>query len=229
MALASKNSPAIARLAATLKAISFDAAGTLFELAEPVGETYSRIAAETGLNLTAAALDSGFRTAWRQCATRPLDAVGQEQQRWREIVERTFRQASASAQVSDDLFERLFSHYADGSAWRLFPDTLPALKRCGDRFSLAVVSNFDQRLHRILDDLKIAGYFDCVVISDRVGCRKPDEGIFTAASSALDIRSAEMMHVGDDPACDLQGAQAAGCRAFLLDRPRLTLADMPVD
>ena len=46
---------------ANIQAVTFDAAGTLIRVADPVGETYSRIARDLGANLSPAALDGAFR------------------------------------------------------------------------------------------------------------------------------------------------------------------------
>src|SRR5207302_528021 len=46
-----------------LGAVTLDAAGTLFEVAEPVGVTYARVAARHGIGVTATELDRAFRAA----------------------------------------------------------------------------------------------------------------------------------------------------------------------
>src|SRR5579863_7483955 len=49
---------------AMLKAVFFDAAGTLFEAREPVGHTYARIARQHGLSADDAQVSAGFRRAF---------------------------------------------------------------------------------------------------------------------------------------------------------------------
>ena len=48
----------------TIRAVLFDAAGTLIELAESVGETYARIAERFGVALPASRLDDAFYRVW---------------------------------------------------------------------------------------------------------------------------------------------------------------------
>jgi FMN phosphatase YigB (HAD superfamily) len=53
--------------------------------------------------------------------------------------------------------------------------------------------------------------FDAVVSSVDCGWRKPDERAFVAVADALGVRSADLWHVGDDPATD-GGVEAVGGR-----------------
>ena len=48
-----------------IRAVLLDAAGTLIRLAEPVGETYARLARARGLELSPQLADSAFRSAVR--------------------------------------------------------------------------------------------------------------------------------------------------------------------
>src|SRR5690348_8057341 len=80
-----------------LKAVFFDAAGTLFETREPVGESYARIARVYGLNASADAVDAAFRRAFRDAAPlafgmdhKPEQLRRLEREWWRELVMRTF-------------------------------------------------------------------------------------------------------------------------------------------
>ena len=59
---------------------------------------------------------------------------------------------------------------------------------------------------------------DGVVTSAAVGARKPDPAMFEAALEIAGCSADEALHVGDTPAEDVAGAQAAGIRALLIDR-----------
>lgn len=216
----------------SFKALSFDAAGTLFDLAEPVGQTYARIASQFGVDIAPDDLEKGFRRAWKN-SSRVLEiAIGEERVFWRKLVDETFALASSGhsspgVEVSDDLFDHLFDHYAQGSAWRLFTETKQVLQRYAGILPMLVVSNFDRRLIAVLSELGIIDYFDAVVISDDYGFRKPHRALFSVALEKLQITAKKVLHVGDDPICDWQGAEAAGCQAFHLDRPKSSLIDLP--
>ena len=82
---------------------------------------------------------------------------------------------------------------------------------------LAVVSNSNGTVARILDGLDLARWFDAIVDSGVVGFEKPDPRIFHHAASVLGVQPAEAVHVGDLFSIDVLGARAAGVRAILID------------
>src|SRR5205807_1475626 len=83
---------------------------------------------------------------------------------------------------------------------------------------LAVVSNFDGRLPRVLASLGLRPLVDLVVHSTAAAAAKPDPAIFRAALSALGVAPSAALHAGDGPVADVEGARRAGLRAVLLDR-----------
>lgn len=55
---------------------------------------------------------------------------------------------------------------------------------------------------------------DLVVISEDVGLRKPDPGIFQLAAERLGVVPACCIFVGDNPEADVRGAEAAGMKGI---------------
>ncbi|MCH1409340.1 MAG: hypothetical protein L7V87_09935, partial [Verrucomicrobiales bacterium] len=49
-----------------IQAITYDAAGTLIHLAEPVGVSYSTVAARHGISSAPERLDAAFETVWKR-------------------------------------------------------------------------------------------------------------------------------------------------------------------
>jgi putative hydrolase of the HAD superfamily len=215
-----------------IRGVTLDAAGTLFAPREPVGVTYARIAAQHGIDADAGAVDAEFRRAFRSAPPlafpdAPVAArAACERAWWRDVV-RTALAVDAADPRLEPCFAALFAHYARPGAWRVFPDVAPALAALRRTCPLAVVSNFDGRLAGLLADLAIASAVDAIVWSSDVGAAKPDRAIFAAAARALGVPLASLLHVGDDPAVDVAGAEGAGARAFHLDRGAgRTLADV---
>jgi HAD superfamily hydrolase (TIGR01509 family) len=95
------------------------------------------------------------------------------------------------------------------------PGALETLRRLGLR--LAVVSNSDGSVARLLEALDLARWLDAVVDSGVVGFEKPDPRIFRHAAAALGVEPGEAVHVGDLYSVDVVGARAAGASAILLD------------
>lgn len=113
----------------------------------------------------------------------------------------------------------LFDRFTRAEAWEIFPeipDVLAALERRGLR--LGVISNWDDRLPVLLERLGLAESFEVVVYSAGVGLEKPAPGIFHAALDRFGCRPDRVLHVGDRPVEDVEGALAVGMRALLVDR-----------
>jgi len=83
---------------------------------------------------------------------------------------------------------------------------------------LAVVSNWDISLHRILENLNLASSFEFVIASLEEGPEKPDPALFHLALERLNLPPADVVHIGDDPVDDFAGAQAVQMRTLLLRR-----------
>jgi putative hydrolase of the HAD superfamily len=96
------------------------------------------------------------------------------------------------------------------------PNQLAAWKARG--LKLAVVSNFDQRLHDLLEGLGLHRWLDAVVISSQAGAAKPNPKPLQLALQALELEPHQVWHVGDS-AADKQAAEAAGIRCVLVKRP----------
>ncbi len=218
-----------------LKAVLFDAAGTLIRPAEPVGETYARLAREEGVDLPASRIEEAFRRILD--AAPPMVFPGRtlacraapERDWWRDRVRETFRAADQSVRFRDfeACFGGLWDHFARGDAWRLAPGAVEGLREL-DRagFDLGIVSNFDQRLRRILKELGIADRFAAVVLPADALAAKPERLIFDVALKRLGLAAQQAAYVGDREEEDLRAASAAGLRA--VDVASLaTLADLP--
>lgn len=214
--------------------VFFDAAGTLLDVAEPVGETYASFARRAGRTVSATALETSFREAFTAAPPLafPSAAAGEvrdrEREWWRSLVADTFTRAGSAfpPPVLEAVFTDVFDHFAQACAWRVFPDVPQTLARLrGLGLKLAVVSNFDARLRGLLDHLGLASQFDAVVLSSECGFAKPDPGIFVAALSATGSHPQTTLHVGDSEAVDIRGARHAGLRALHLDRRGASGAD----
>lgn len=210
-------------------AIFFDAAGTLIRLTAPVGSTYAKIAREFGAEADSARIEAAFRQCWKEQTPRATIAGPREEDDrpwWRALALQTLRQGCDSLPASFDeegWFDAVYRRYAEPSSWELFPEVLGCLEALSSRFPLGVISNFDRRLETILAGLGVTPYFQSLTISSVCGADKPAGELFLVAAASLGVSPSECLHVGDDPVRDRQGAEAAGMRCFLVDRPKTTL------
>jgi putative hydrolase of the HAD superfamily len=215
----------------SLKAVSFDAAGTLFYLTKTVGDHYQLVGEEVGLNLDAKKLDAAFYSAWAEMPPRKaIDGPRENDDKdwWRELADHVLSEAAPEVGEldRDNFFEVAYEHFAESGVWELYPDVIDVLKHLQRRFQLAIVSNFDGRLRVILQRLGISKYFRHVFVSSEIGADKPDPEIFRRAVKFLGLQPGNVLHVGDDPERDWHAAAAAGLRIFKLDRTRNSLRDL---
>ena len=214
-----------------IRAILFDAAGTLFFLTKTVGDHYAYVGREIGLDLDEQELDRAFHLAWQQMPQRAaINGPRENDDRdwWRRLVGRVFDQVAPllSELDRDNFFEVAYEHFAEAGVWELYPEVPGVLDELRPRFQLAVISNFDGRLRFILQHLGITKYFTDVFISSELGADKPDPEIYRRALKLIHLSPEEVLHVGDDTERDWKAAKTAGLSVFRLDRPRNSLRDL---
>jgi len=210
---------------AQIKAVFFDAAGTLFETREPVGETYARFARAYGVKASADAVDAAFRHTFHDAlplafgtGRRPEELRRLEREWWRGLVARTFAEFGEFTDF-EAFFNSLFEFFADPARWVVDPEALPTLRTLRERgLTLGVISNFDYRLYRILDGLGLSRWFDSITISSEAGYAKPSAKLFETALEQHRLAPADTVHVGDSEHLDLAGASAVGIAAVLINR-----------
>jgi len=83
---------------------------------------------------------------------------------------------------------------------------------------LYAVSNWDVQLEYVLDHLGWTRYFNGIVASAKVGSEKPEKVIFEEALRVAGVPRERVVHVGNDPVSDIQGATSRGIDAVLVDR-----------
>lgn len=207
-----------------IKAITFDARGTLVKVRFPVGETYAAVARRHGADLSVESIEEAFHEALPSMpplAFPPMpeqELHRREHDWWRTLVSRVVETAG---RVDDfkTFFAELYGIYRGAEAWKPYREAASVLCLLrSSRFKLGLISNFDSRIEEILLALNLSIWFDSVVFSSRAGVSKPHPGIFRRALAELDVEPHEALHVGDSYERDYQGATAVGMQAMLVDR-----------
>ncbi|MEY2531359.1 MAG: hypothetical protein QOI96_1444, partial [Verrucomicrobiota bacterium] len=87
-----------------IKAIFFDAVGTLFYLTKSVGEHYALVGQELGLKLDAKKLDRAFFAAWKKMPSRKAikgPRENDDKDWWRELVDLVLNDVTPSLSEMD--------------------------------------------------------------------------------------------------------------------------------
>lgn len=207
------------------EALSFDAAGTLIRLAEPVGTTYARVAARHGIASDPGTLAGAFSRVWRRTPPTHCERSGGEASHigpdhdriwWSQLVREVFAEAGTPVPEAafPAFFDELYRHYEEPGAWLTVEGASEVLARVAADHRCVVLSNFDTRLRRVLADLGLLVHFEAVFLSSEQGYSKPDPRLFQRVSESLDLPPASILHVGDDPELDWSAAERAGFRHF---------------
>lgn len=138
---------------------------------------------------------------------------------WGRYVGSMARRAGLSPQRVPALLDSVWAEHRARNFWDLVPEGLgPALdqvRRAGAR--VAIVSNSEGQLDRLLTDVGLRGSIDLVVDSALVGVEKPDPRIFRFALEHFGVPAERALHLGDIYGTDILGARAAGIRCALVD------------
>lgn len=212
----------------TPKVIFLDAVGTLFGVKGSVGQVYAQIAGLYGVAADPEALNAAFFQHFKSAKTMafpeadPTHIPGREYAWWYGIAEQTFQTVEQLDQFADfdAFFAELYAYFAGANPWFVYPDAYQSLERWRRMdIELGIVSNFDSRLHTVLEALDLGQFFSSVTISTEVGAAKPDALIFATALQKHSCRPSAAWHVGDSFEEDYQGACTAGLRGIWLRRP----------
>jgi putative hydrolase of the HAD superfamily len=205
-----------------VRAIYFDAVGTLIHPEPPATEVYAAVGRRFGSGLDSATIAELFRTAFADEEQRDWASglrVSEERElvRWQTIVRRVLHDV-AHPQAC---FQALYQHFSQPAAWRVEPDAASVIGTLTEHgYHLGICSNFDHRLHGVLAGLLELRALERVVISSEIGWRKPAAAFFEALTRQVALNPSQVLVAGDDLANDFQGARQAGLAAVLFDPRR---------
>src|SRR5712692_9417717 len=191
-----------------VRAVVFDAVGTLIFPDPPAPVVYTQVGARYGSKLDANSIRPRFEIAFR--AEDEIDrrqdwrtSEERERERWRKIVARVLNDVADP----ETCFQALFDHFSKPEAWRCDPSTravLSGLAKSGIKVGLA--SNYDSRLRFVLAGKRDLAAIQWICISSEIGWRKPSPKFFEAVSHSAEMPPENILFVGDDFENDMEGA-----------------------
>ncbi|HEY3789163.1 MAG TPA: HAD-IA family hydrolase [Urbifossiella sp.] len=203
-----------------IRAVVFDAVGTLLFPQPSAPEIYRTLALRQGVELPAEAIRRQFVEAFRieedaDRANRWITSEQRERDRWRTIVTTTL----SVLPDPESAFAELFDHFALPAAWQLHEDAECVFRSLGNRgVRIGMGTNYDSRVRSVIAGLPgLAPLQDRVVVSAAIGFRKPAPEFFQEVARTMGCEPRHVLFVGDDVENDFEGASAAGMEAVLLD------------
>lgn len=121
------------------------------------------------------------------------------------------------ARRKDSLAELIRNTRSSANWDQILPATRETMDRLAAYYRMAVISNSDGGIEKVLSRCGIADCFETITDSGNVGSEKPRREIFDAALHAMKAHPAESLYVGDVYSVDYLGATNAGMQAVLFD------------
>ena len=211
----------------SIKLICLDVTGTIFNFKEAPASVYQRFAHDSGLVVTSSRLqDSLFGNIKKMSSEYPHfggTSIGNYQW-WNHVIHQTFQDAcqnNYSKEKVDEFAPKLYQHFKTSDAYVVYPDFFPfatSLKQKGTK--MIAISNFDNRLEKILAQLKVSPFLSEIIVSESAKCSKPDPGIFKKAVKAAgaEVEPENILHIGDSVQKDYLAAKHVGWNALLMQR-----------
>jgi 2-haloalkanoic acid dehalogenase type II len=204
---------------AGIKAISFDADGTLWDFQLVMRHSLGKVMEELEHldPQAAAALDIDRMIITRNMVAEELKGKTTSLedirfQAFKRTLEEINRPNNDLARHLNDVYLR--HRFEDTEPYE---DVLPTLQTLRERYRLGLLSNGNSYPERC----GFEGVFDSVVFSQTHCVEKPDPAIFRIALRELDCSETELLHVGDSLENDVEGAHSAGIRCAWLNRNQI--------
>jgi len=106
-------------------------------------------------------------------------------------------------------------------------DTVIELSKRG--YLLGIIANTitETEIPDYLETDGLTSYFKAVILSSKVGIRKPNPEIYWEAARRMGVEPEKCVYVGDNPVRDVEGTRAAGYGMFILFFEPATQAKEP--
>ncbi len=200
-----------------VRAVVFDAVGTILTPQPEVAEAYYQHGRALGADLSQDEVRRRFHRAFSdRFGSAPLEPCSEQSERtlWAQVVREVFADQPVDHRR---LFERLWDHFAQPEHWQLLPgvkELWPRLHRAGYR--LAVASNFDRRLEAICRGKPPLDLAQTVFTCSTLGVRKPSVRFFRQIARCLELPPQACLMVGDTLPADVVPARQAGWQTVWL-------------
>ena len=199
-----------------IRAVLFDVDFTLVRPGPELSpEGYRRVGERHGLSLDPARYDDARLAAIASLQRHP--ELQHDEEVWVAFTERIVRGMGGDAEGAREVAVEMTRAWELHDNFELYEDVFPVLdelRRHG--LKLGLVSNTGRDLDAFVRHHRLD--VDAALASGAHGRTKPHRSIFLAVLGRLGVDAADAAMVGDSLEDDVEGAQALGMQAFLIDR-----------
>jgi putative hydrolase of the HAD superfamily len=100
----------------------------------------------------------------------------------------------------------------------LYEEALAVLQRLARHYTLGALTNGNADIYKT----DAGEYFDFAFLAEDIGASKPHPDMFHAALERAGIAAENIIHVGDNPEHDIQGARDVGMRTVWMNSQKVT-------
>jgi putative hydrolase of the HAD superfamily len=198
----------------------FDVGGTLLHFQPSFVEVIVEACAELAIQIDTSTARRAVARAMDEAGAGP-DPVHVDASRiWWHRFFNAFLAESGHGAAGSPLVDELWRRHQAGDWLTPAVDTRSTLVELADAgYRLGIISNWDGTLEAILERRGLLGFFEVVIASADVGVAKPHPGIFSYAMARARVSPPRVVHVGDDPVADVEGAIGVGVVPVYLGSP----------
>ncbi len=121
----------------------------------------------------------------------------------------------ANCHDNTNMVKQAFDHfYSVRSEVVFYPDALSSLNHLEQKYPLAALTNGNADL----DQIGITHLFQKIIYASLEQPAKPHPYMFEQTCEAFEINPEELLHVGDNPETDIEGARRAGVKTVWINR-----------
>lgn len=205
-----------------IKTITFDVGYTIIFPAESVGASYKKHLLHHGHDLCEKQLESSFFECWLEHVSESQGLIyGTTEEQaiftWSNLLHKmidNFPNHEIPHDTVSKVAKTIYDEFSTAKAWMIHPNWEKLFKICKAKgWQVGLISNWDIRLARLLDELELSELVDFQIISAEHAIEKPDKKIFEIAAQKAGCDLNEIVHVGDTFIDDVVGAVESGAKA----------------
>ncbi len=209
-----------------------DVGDTILFLKENPGKIYFRILEKYNIistNLNLEIKNQYFKEAWNE-QNKNLPPNNKDRYAhhkngnrgfWKDLIQSFTKKTDSTSIITEEIFDEIFSIFDDPNTWKLEENFFDLVEFANEnKINLGLISNWDLRLRKLLEDLNIAKYFKVILISSEFGFEKPSLKIFEEGiNSTKHLSIQNYFYYGDKIDLDYYPPRVLGYKSFLRSKP----------